>query len=91
MCFPLGPTLANVFIEKSPIQFKPAVYRQFAGDTFLLFRSENHFAKFKNHVNEQHGNMTFQLEIEEIVSLSFLRWFAWLICNGFLLTNFSMI
>ena len=77
---PLGPTLANVFmchfenisLENCPIHFKPIVYRQFADDTFLLFRSKDYVEKFRNYLNKQHKNIKFTSEIEENGSLSFL-------------------
>ena len=47
MDFPLGPTLANVFmcyfeniwLENSPAHFKPIVYKRFVYDKSLLFLS----------------------------------------------------
>ena len=77
---PLGPTLANVFmchfeniwLENCPSHFKPIVYRRFADDTFLLFRSKNHVEKFRNYLNKQHKNIKFTSEIEENGSLSLL-------------------
>ena len=77
---PLGPTLANVFmchfeniwLENCPSHFKPIVYRRFADDTFLLFRSKNHVEKFRNYLNKQHKNIKFTSEIEENGSLTLL-------------------
>ena len=77
---PLGPTLANVFmchfeniwLQNCPSHFKPIVYRRFADDTFLLFRSKNHVEKFRNYLNKQHKNIKFTSEIEENGSLSLL-------------------
>ena len=42
---PLGPTLANIFLcylekillQNCPSEFKPVIYRNYVGDTFLLF------------------------------------------------------
>ena len=76
----LGPTLANVFmcnfenfwLENCPSHFKPVVYRRFADDTFLLFRSKDHVEKFRNYLNKQHKSLKFTSEIEENGSLSFL-------------------
>ena len=80
MGFPLGPTLANVFmchfeniwLQNCPIHFKPIGYRWFVDDTFLLFRSKGHTEKFRNYLNKQHKNIKFTSEIEDNVSLSFL-------------------
>ena len=75
MGFPLGPTLANVFmchfeniwLENSPSHCKPLVYRRFVDDSFLLFRS-------KDHVEDpnKHRNIKFTWEIEGIGLLSLL-------------------
>ena len=77
---PLGPTLANFFmchfeniwLENCPSYFKPIVYRRFADDTLLLFRSKDHIEKFKNYLNKQHKNIKFTSEIEENGLLLFL-------------------
>ena len=77
---PLGPTLANVFLcyhEKIWLQnclseFKPVIYRRYVDDTFLLFRSKHHIAKFQNYLNHQHKNIKFTSETENKNSISFL-------------------
>ena len=59
--FPLGTTLANVFmchfeniwLEYCPNHFKSIVYRRFVDDTSLLFRSKDHAEKFRNYLNKQ--------------------------------------
>ena len=59
--FPLGITLANVFmchfeniwLEYCPNHFKSIVYRRFVDDTSLLFRSKDHAEKFRNYLNKQ--------------------------------------
>mgnify|MGYP000314948357 CR=1 FL=1 len=51
---PLGPTLANillshyesVWLADCPATFKPAFYRRYVDDTFLLFRSREHVEPF---------------------------------------------
>ena len=51
---PLGPTFANVFLcyhkkiwlQNSPSESKPVIYRRYVDDTFLLFRSKHHIEKF---------------------------------------------
>ena len=80
MGFPLGPTLANVFmchfeniwLENCPSHFRPIVYRRFVDDKYLLFGAKDHVEKFKNYLNKQHKNIKFTSEIEENGSLSFL-------------------
>ena len=57
---PLGPALANVFmyhfeniwLENCPAHFKAIVYRRFVDDTFLLFQTKDHVAKFKNYLHK---------------------------------------
>ena len=76
---PLETTLAhvlmhhfeNIWLENCPTHFKPLVYRWFVDDTFLLFRSKDHIAKFRKCLNEQHKNIKFKSEIEENGLLSF--------------------
>ena len=47
-------------------------YRKFVGDSYLLFRTENHVEKLENYLNKQHKNIKFMAEIDENDSLSFL-------------------
>ena len=80
MGFPLGPTLANVFlchfkeqwISDCPIDYKPISYRRYGDDAFLLFSSELHVTKFLNYMNSKHRNIKFTFEQEENDSISFL-------------------
>ena len=54
--FPLGPTVANVFLcyhekiwlQSCPSGFISVIYRKHDDDTFLLFRSKHHIQKFRN-------------------------------------------
>ena len=55
-----------------PIDYKRFLYRRYIDDTFLLFSSELHVAKFLNYMNFKHQNMKFTVECEENISLSFL-------------------
>ena len=56
MGFPLGPTLANVFlchweeiwVKKCPDKFKPVYYKRYMDDTFLLFSTLDHIKKNLN-------------------------------------------
>ena len=76
----LGPTLANIFLcfheqtwlDNCPVEFKPVIYRSFADDTFLLFRSKEHTEKSRLYLNCQHPNIKFTSEIDENNSISFL-------------------
>ena len=62
----------NIWLKNCPSHFKRNVYRRFVDDTFLLFRSKDHVAKFRNYLNKQHKNIKFTSEIEENGLLSFL-------------------
>ena len=79
MGFPLGPTLANVFLcyhekiwlQNCPSEFKPVIYRRYVDHTFLLFRSK-HIEKFQNYLNRHHKNIKFTSETKNENSISFL-------------------
>ena len=70
---PLGPTMANVFLsfyevkwlEQSPKEFKPAFYRKYVDDIFVLFESAEHLSKFRDYFNTRHPNMSFSFEQEK--------------------------
>ena len=80
MGFPLGPALVNVFLfyhknvwlQNCPSEFKPAIYRRYVDDTFLLFRSKHYIEKLQNYLNRQHKNDRFTFETENKNSISFL-------------------
>ena len=67
---PLVPTLANAFLcfheqislNECPDEFKPAYYRRYIDDIFVLFRSPDHLGKFKNYLNSKHRNIRFTCE-----------------------------
>ena len=77
---PLGPTLANIFmnhmekkwLQSCPLDFKPTLYRRYVDDTFLLFKDVQHVSLFLTYLNSQHPNISFTSEIEENGSLPFL-------------------
>ena len=77
---PLGPTLANLFLchnetkwlTNCPSEFKPALYRRYIDDTFLLFKDASHIDKFLNYLNAQHSSIQSTSEIETNSMLNFL-------------------
>ena len=81
---PLGPTLANIFLgyheEKwladCPSEFKPAYYRRYVDDDFILFPSAECLQLFKEYMNSRHPNMNFTSEEEVDDSLPFLDVFV---------------
>ena len=80
MGLPLGPTFANLFLcyheekwlENCPNSYKPAYYRRYIDDTFLLFKKQDHVKSFLEYLNSQHPNIKFTCEEESDCSLSFL-------------------
>ena len=76
---PLGPTLANAFLcfheqiwlNDCPDEFKPAFYRRYVDDIFVLFRSPDHLEKFKNYLNSKHRKIRFTFEKEHNNSMLF--------------------
>ena len=77
---PCAPTLSNLFLchhetkwlNDCPPQFKPALYRRYVDDIFLLFHSPNHIQPFLEYLNSKHSNIQFTTEVETENKLSFL-------------------
>ena len=88
---PLGTTLANAFLcfheqiwlNECPDEFKPAYYRRYVDDIFVLFRSPDHLEKFKNYLNSKHRNIRFTCEKEHNNSMPFLDVLITRTSNGF--------
>ena len=67
---PLGPTMANVFLQfyelkwlgQCPSKFKLVFYRRYVDDTF---GSAEHFSRFYAYYNICHPNMSFSFEQEK--------------------------
>ena len=76
---PLGPTLANAFLchyekewlDNCPIHFKPAIYKIYVYDIFVLFSSKEQLQPFVDYMNKQHKCLKFASEAESDNSLSF--------------------
>ena len=60
------------WLEQCPDEFKPAYYRRYLDDIFVLFRSHDHLIKFRDYLNKCHNNMKFSFEEEKKGKLSFL-------------------
>ena len=77
---PAGGTFANIFmcyneeqwLDRCPEEFKPLVYKRYADDTFLIFKSKNHVELFRTYLNSQHPNIHFTHETEINCKLNFL-------------------
>ena len=65
----------NIWLENSPPNLKPTVYRWFLDDAFLLFRSKDHVEKFKNDLNKQHKNKIYVTNITIQQSEKFVTYF----------------
>ena len=76
----ISPTLANIFlchheenwINNCPPEFKPAFYRRYVDDTFVLFKDPLHIQPFLTYLYSQHSRMKFTVESEKNHSLPFL-------------------
>ena len=76
---PLGPCLANVFmnyyeqiwLNECPEDFKPKFYRRYVDDIFVLCKSQEHLNKFKDYLNSKHMNINFTSEIQKEGKLPF--------------------
>ena len=75
-----GPVFAEILLNhhertwlaNCPSHFKPAYYRRYVDDCFLLFRSPSHGTQFLNYLNSQHPNVKFFM-FEKRESLDMLR------------------
>ena len=72
--------LANTFLchyekiclNECPFQFKPAVYKHYVDDTFVLFKSKENFKLFVNYMNSKHSNIKLTFETEDSNNFPFL-------------------
>ena len=77
---PLGPTLANIFmnhheqkwLSECPSEFKPKYYRRYVDDIFVMFEDFEKFDLFKEYLNTRHENIKFTSELETEGKLPFL-------------------
>ena len=77
---PLGPLLGNIFpshpehkwLDNCPTQFKPAYYKRYVDDSFILFKSKDHIIPFLNFLNSQNPCIKFTYEVETENTLPFL-------------------
>ena len=76
---PLSPIIANIFmenfeekaLESAPLQ--PRLWLRYVDDTFIIWPHDRHHLKdFLNHLNSQHPDITFTMEIEQHNSIPFL-------------------
>ena len=80
MGLPLSPIMANIFLcyhetrwlQDCPVEYRPVFYRRYMDDTFVLFRHENHAAKFLEYLNSKHPNIMFTSESEVNGDIAFL-------------------
>ena len=75
---PLGPFLANVFVEYyEALLFKrvnkPLMYYRYVNDTFAVFNDEDECNEFFSHLNSLHPSLHFIFEKECNRTLSFLE------------------
>ena len=91
MGLPLSPTLANIFLcywekiwlNQCPNHFKPAYFRRYVDDCFILFHHESHAELFLQYLNSKHDNIKFTCETENNKKLAFLDCLIDRTNNGF--------
>nr|CAH7743508.1 unnamed protein product [Callosobruchus chinensis] len=76
---PLSPVIANFYMEHfekkaiSSAEHKPSVWYRYVDDTFVVWkRGEEKLKLFLEHLNSQHPNIKFTMELEENNQLAFL-------------------
>ena len=62
----------NGYVNDCPREFKPALYRRYGDDCFLLVSSESQAAPFLQYLNSQHPTIEFTCEREFNNNLVFL-------------------
>ena len=89
---PLAPTFANAFLcfheqiwlNECADEFKPACYRKYVDDIFVLFHSPDHLEKIKKkYLNSKHTNIRFTCEKEHNNFMPFLHVLIPRTSNGF--------
>lgn len=76
---PLSPVVANIFMEAfettalDSFHLKPKVWFRYVDDTFIIWpHGLQSLLEFKDHLNNQHSDIKFTMEIENNGSLPFL-------------------
>ena len=76
---PLSPVLANIFMEDFETKaietypFKPTCWMRYVDDTFIIWpHGKDKLDSFLNHLNSQHQQIKFTMEIEKDQALPFL-------------------
>ena len=73
----------QIWLNKCTDEFKPACYRRYVDDIFVLFRSPVHHQKFQNYLNSKHRSIRFTCETEHKNSMPFLDVLITRTNNGF--------
>ena len=81
MEFPLGPTLANIFLchyediwlRNWSLEYKLNYYKRYVDGIFVIFDSESQIESFKNFTNTCHPKMKFTFEKEQNKCFNFLN------------------
>ena len=59
-------------LKDCPTEFKPALYKRYVADTFVVFRKADHVNKFLQFINSKHQNIKFTKELEDNCKLPYL-------------------
>ena len=92
MGFPLGPTLANLFMGYNERKWSESdhgriveFYRRYVDSIFCLFENEHQTLTCLDFLNCQHPNLDFTIEKEHMKQLPFLDVFS--TCSDRLITS----
>ena len=85
MGYPLGPTLASIFLchyettwlKNCQKPFKPVYYKRHVDDIFVLFEKREQVLQIVNYMNKRHKNIKFLFETEKSNSFSSLDIKIW--------------
>ena len=76
---PLGSSLSNAFmghheqnwVDSCSLEYRPSYYQRYVNDTFVVFKPTDYLIRFQSHLNYFHVNMSFTIENEQIIEISF--------------------
>ena len=60
------------WLEQCPDDLRPAFYKQYIDNTFILFKDKSQAPLVLNYLNSQHSNINFIMDTEQNSQLPFL-------------------
>ena len=61
----------TIWLNDGPLEFKPALYKRYVDDTFLLFNNASHIQPFLDYLNSRHPTIKFIKVIESTTAYLF--------------------